>query len=318
MQKKGRYPQPDEKTPLVTRLSIQYSHPQWLIERWMKQFGLARTRKLLAFNNEKPPVFLRRKVKGGLSRQQFDAEIRSIADGVGGYMNLFYRLSRSMPPESIRLFEEGLCTVQSVSAGWVVALMDVQSSDVVCDLCAAPGGKAAFMAELIGERGVVIAGDAEYDRLIRIRETQARMNMNAQHIFPVVSDAAHPPFAAQFPRVLLDAPCSATGVMHRHPDARWVKREEDIQSLAQKQQKLLDKAAQLVAPGGILVYATCSLEPEENQLQIEGFLQKNPDFVLAPLPRSVPQTYVDNDGYLAITPFTHGLDGMFGAVLKRR
>ncbi|MFP4416628.1 MAG: 16S rRNA (cytosine(967)-C(5))-methyltransferase RsmB [Chitinispirillaceae bacterium] len=314
VQRKGRYPQPNEKTPLVQRLSIQYSHPEWLIQRWMKQFGLARTRKLLAFNNEKPAVFLRRKVKG-LSRQQFDAEVRSIADGVGGYMNLFYRLTRSIPPEEIRLFEEGLCTVQSVSAGWVVGLMDVQKGDVICELCAAPGGKATLMAELTGERGVVIAADADYDRLQLIRQTQVRMQV--MQIITLACDAQHPPFAAQFQRVLVDVPCSGTGVMHRHPDARWVRREEDIVSLSQKQQQILNKAAELVAPQGTLVYATCSLEREENQQQIERFLQKHPEFCSGPIPRAIPQTYIDNDGYLSITPYEHGLDGMFGAVLKR-
>ncbi len=316
VQSKGKFPQPDEKTPLEQRLSIQYSHPQWLVRRWLRQFGLAGTRKLLAFNNEKPPIFFRRKLKGGLARRQFDIEIRSIADNAGGYLSAFYRMTRSMPPDSVRLFEEGLCTVQSVSAGWVVALLDVQKGEVVCDLCAAPGGKSVFMAELTGEEGIIVAGDSDFDRLMKIRQTQARMNI--PQIFSLACDAAYPPFAARFPKVLLDAPCSGTGVMHRHPDARWVRREEDIQSLSQKQEILLDKASEIVAPEGILVYSTCSLEIEENQQQIERFLKRHPDFCLAPAPRVVPQTYIDNDGFLFITPFAHNLDGMFGAVLKRK
>lgn len=311
---RARLPQPQADLPLAYRLSIEYSHPEWLIQRWLSQFGLARTRKLLAFNNQHPATFLRRRFRG-LARASFEAETRQLCTSVGGYHNLFYRLNKSMDAELLDLVQDGSCVVQAPSSGWAVAMMDVQSGQACLDMCSAPGGKATLMAELCGSSGRVYATELREHRLEMLLETMARQNLSA--IFPIVCDSSHPPFNALFNSVLLDAPCSGTGVMHRHPDARWIRNLDGIQRITEVQQTLLDAAADLVAPGGTLVYATCSLEEDENQGQVKSFLQRHPQFSLASPPREVLQQYVTLDGYLSITPFEHDLDGMFAARLVK-
>jgi 16S rRNA (cytosine967-C5)-methyltransferase len=305
---------PDGKNDLPKRLSVEYSHPRWLISRWLATFGLAKTKKLLSFNNEKPSIYLRRTLRS-MSRQQFEADARTICDSASGYMDLYYRLKKSLVPDQIQLMKQGYCTVQAPSSGWVVALLDVQRGDHVIDLCSAPGGKTALIADLTGNTGTVCASELHYNRLEKVVETMHRMRLS--NVYPIVCDSVNPPLNGIFDKVLLDAPCSATGVLHRHPEARWIRTIKDIDRIVTIQAKLLDAAANLVGAGGSIVYATCSLEPEENEQQIEAFIKKHSEFTMDSPPECIPQQYIDRDGFLRITPFDHGLDGMFAAQLKR-
>lgn len=307
-------PLPDPQKDLSYRLSIEYSHPKWLVDRWLKTYGLAKTKQILSFNNEKPHTYLRRKIRD-ISRQQFEADIRTLCEQATGYLNLYYKLKKSLLPENIQMIQQGICNVQAPSSGWVVALMDVKKGEHLLDLCAAPGGKTALLSELTGDSGTVCACEIKWQRLSSVVETVARMNLN--NVYPLLCDGSKPPFTGVFDKVLLDAPCSGTGVLNRHPDARWIKTQEDISQLVATQKKLLDSAALLLDKGGILVYSTCSIEPEENQVQVENFLKEHPEFSLDTLPDSIPDKYIDNKGYLSITPYEHGMDGMFGARLKK-
>ncbi len=314
---KKRLPKPSSADQLPERLSITYSHPLWLVKRWLNHFGLSNTKKLLEFNNTRPGIYLRRRIKG-LSRQQFETEASAICDvsgGGSGYKNLYYRLKKSLFPDQIGLFREGWCTVQAESSGWVVALLDIKKGDKVLDVCAAPGGKATLIAELCGNTGAVCAGDIRFNRMLKVQETVTRMGF--ANVFPILSDGRNLPFTGSFDKVLLDAPCSGTGVMHRHPEARWLKSERDIQQCTVLQAELLDRVAPFIVPQGVLVYATCSLEPEENQLQIEDFLRKQPNFILEKPYDPVKETFIDDNGYLFITPHEHAGDGMFAARLKK-
>ncbi len=315
IQARGLVPLPSSDN-LSLRLAVEFSHPQWLVERWLSRYGLSNTRAALAFDNQIPTTFMRRKMRG-ISRQQFETDSRGILDRVGGYYNLYYRLSRKgMAPDELRLFELGACTVQAPSQGWVVAMLDVQRGDRCVDVCSAPGGKATLMAELAGDEGSVVACDQSFVRLGRVADNAARMNL--RNMFPVACDGINPPFAGYFDKALIDVPCSGTGVLQRHPDARSQRTLEDIERVAEVQSALLESACNLVGPGGIIVYATCSLEPEENERQIAGLLERHNEFVLERPPRDIPRQYVDLDGYLRITPFEHGMDGAFAVRLRRR
>lgn len=307
-------PLPDPQKDLLFRLSVEFSHPKWMVERWLKSYGLGKTKQILSFNNEKPPIFLRRKLRE-ISRQQFEADVRTICEPATGYLNLYYKLKKSLLPENIQMIQHGLCNVQSPSSGWVVALLDIKRDEHLLDLCAAPGGKTALMSEMAGDSGTVCACELKWNRLMSVIETTKRMNL--QNVYPLLCDGILPPFTGVFDKVLLDVPCSGTGVLNRHPEARWVRTPQDIERLADKQQKLLRSAASLVGKDGIIVYSTCSIEPEENQMQIEKFLKEYPSFCLDAIPDTVPDRYIDNKGYLMITPHEHGMDGMFGARLKR-
>jgi 16S rRNA (cytosine967-C5)-methyltransferase len=305
---------PDELKDPAERLSIEYSHPRWMVERWLKNFGLGNTKKLLAFNNERPEIYLRRKIRG-LSKQQFEAEVHSLCDPSTGFLNLYYRLKKNISPDMVGAIDRGFCNVQAPSSGWVVALADAQKGEKILDVCSSPGGKTAMMSELVGETGSMCACD---DRLSRIRLCIDTFNrMHLMNIYTLVADGRFPPFAGIFDKVLVDAPCSSTGILHRHPEARLIRTPADIVSMSSLQGEILDSAAALVGSGGTIIYSTCSLEPEENEAQIELFLRKHPDFRHIECPECIPQNFIDALKFLSITPFSHGIDGMFGARLKR-
>jgi 16S rRNA (cytosine967-C5)-methyltransferase len=314
---KNRLPKPKAQETLEYRLSITYSHPQWLIRRWLKHFGLSNTKKLLEFNNTHPKIFLRRKIKG-VNKHLFENDIRGVCDaskGGSGYKNLYYVIKKSILPEEVSLFKEGWCTVQAESSGWVTALLDLKEGEIVLDVCAAPGGKAGLISELVGKEGIVFACELHIQRLIKIRETAIRMKL--PNMILIACDGTALPFSGSFNKVLLDAPCIATGVLHRHPEARWYRTPEDIVRMSSVQEKLLHAVAPSIAKNGILVYATCSLEPEENQLQIEHFIEKHPEFVVENANAFVKESFVDDKGFLSILPFEHKLDGMFAARLRK-
>lgn len=305
---------PGADTDLVERLSIEYSHPGWMVERWLRNFGLTKTKQLLAFNNGKPDTYLRRKIRD-IPRLQFESEIRSLCDPAAGYLNLYYRFKKNIVPENIKVFRQGMCTVQAPSSGWVVALMGAEKGEKVLDICSSPGGKTSLLSELVGDSGSVCASDGKWLRIKMCVETVRRMH--CRNVYMLVNDGRFPPFSGVFDKVLLDAPCSATGVLHRHPDARWTRIPEDIAELAVVQGSLLESAARCVGPGGTVVYSTCSIEPEENEDQVAFFLKNHPEFIHSGCPEGIPQMYINAAGFLSITPFSHGIDGMFGARLKR-
>ena len=314
IKEKKRVEYPDPSSDIAYRLSVEYSHPQWMVSRWLPRYGLSRTKQLCAFNNELPDLFFRRKIHG-LSRQQFETEFREYGSSACGYCNLYYRCSKPVKPDSLRLFMEGYCTVQAPSSGWIVALLEVQKNDVVLDVCSAPGGKSALMAELARDGGEIFACETRKKRMELVRNTLHRMNID--NAIMVLCDGQLLPFCRRFRKILLDVPCSGSGVLHRHPEARWIKTMEDIKRLSRLQALLLESSAKLVTPQGILVYSTCSLEPEENEIQVESFLKAHPEFVLEHPPSSIPAQYIASSGFVSITPCDHKLDGMFGARLKR-
>ncbi len=305
---------PDPQKDLVKRLSVEFSHPLWMVRRWLTRLGLARTKQLLAFNNEKPDVFVRRRLHG-VSRPRIEAELGDLCGGAGGYLNLYYRLRKPAIPQTIQVFKDGDCTVQAPSSGWIVALLDIMQGDRTVDLCSAPGGKSALAAELGGENGRVVACEVRKNRMLLARDTFRRMKLST--VLPAICNGTALPFKRTFDKVLLDAPCSGTGVLHRHPEGRWTKSEQDLIRLSGVQKNLLESAAGVVSKGGVLVYATCSLEPEENDQTVAGFLSAHPNFILDRPPASIPASFVSAEGFVRITPYEHKLDGMFGARLKR-
>lgn len=305
---------PSPAMPLAGRLSLEHSHPSWLVERWLDRFGLGDTKKLLAFNNARPQVHLRRRMRG-VTRQQFEFDVRPICGNACGLLNLYYPLVKSLQPDQIAVLERGDCVIQSPSSGWVVAMLDIQPGDRLLDLCSAPGGKSTLAAEFAGPEGRVCACDISPDRLRRVTETIRRMKLRT--VIPLAADGRKPPFAGYFDKVLVDAPCSGTGVLHRHPEARWNRTMDSIREQARLQGELLDSAMQLLKPDGILVYATCSMEKEENEEVVEAFLSRHEEVSREKPPLLIPANCSTNDGYLRITPWAHGFDGMFAARMKK-
>jgi 16S rRNA (cytosine967-C5)-methyltransferase len=296
---------------LTDALALEYSHPRWIVARWLARFGEADTRSLLTANNGEAPLVAR---PYHVVREQLEAMLESagvetadaplVSDSVvltGGVTSL----------TELGAFKQGLFHLQDPASTLVTRYACVATGSTVADLCAAPGGKALELARVAG---TVYAGDASRVRLLRVRENVKRLD--AANIFPFVGDATAPALR-DMDAVLIDVPCTGTGTFRRHPDARWRLKASDLAVLPATQRAILKAAATAVRPGGLLIYSTCSLELEENDEQVTRFLAEHPGWTLEPPPEGVvPASALDN-GLLRVLPQLHGTDGAFAARFRR-
>lgn len=305
-------------SPVPLPPSPPQTHPAWLLERWRAHFGPEDAERLVAWNDTPPPLTLQPARWGldALRARLHEAGIATEDAPFGAGIRLVRGASGSRPPApGSRLpgYIEGGFIVQDAGAALVCRFAALPRNCLAYDACAAPGGKAVTL-EALGAR--VIAGDHRRDRLPRLVDTVRRAG---RAVRIVAADLAAAPFAGgRFDAVVVDAPCTATGTFARHPEARGRVTPRAIAALAGRQRGLLDAAAPLVGPGGVLVYATCSLEPEENAEQVDAFLERHPEFARAPVGGAVPAALVTAAGDLLALPPRHGTDGAYAARLVRR
>lgn len=298
-----------ERDP-VEHLSTWGSHPRWLVERWVERFGATDARALVELDNRRPELFYRpvgvavAEAVERLERADIGAEQLDFAPDV-------VRLAPGTDPTRALSVLPGV--VQDAAASLVTRYAALPAAGPVADACAAPGGKAVGLAD---RPRLVVALDASPQRIRLVASGAARLEGLAGRIAPVVADARRPPLRP-LGGVLVDAPCSGTGTLRRHPDGKWRLRAEDLRTLARLQREILDGLADRVAAGGVLVYATCSLEPEENEEQVDSFLERRPDFTLE-APDGVAPEVLDERGRLRVLPQRFGADGAFAARLRRR
>ncbi|HMI45242.1 MAG TPA: 16S rRNA (cytosine(967)-C(5))-methyltransferase RsmB [Gemmatimonadaceae bacterium] len=291
-------------------LAIRYSHPRWLIARWIERWGEQDTERLLALNNAEAPIVIR---PYGIVREQLEAMLEEAGVHVAEapYVSDSIAISGGITFTELGAFKKGLFFVQDPAATLVTEYAAIAPSTIVADLCAAPGGKSL---ELSKTAGTVIASDKSLGRLQRLLANERRLETT--NVFPFVGDARHPA-VAPVDAVLIDVPCTGTGTFRRHPDARWRLKISDLAVMSALQKTLIRAAAKVVKPGGLLDYSTCSLEPEENDEQVDLFLSENPDWILeAPPEGSVAPELLDG-GRLRVLPQRHGTDGAFAARLRR-
>ena len=313
---RGNRPLPAD-TRTARGLSIATSHPEWLVKRWLSQFGYETARALLEANNRPAPLFVR------VNTARFTAaEVRDRLSSLGVDVQEvplfpnFLRIER-LPSalEDLELFRAGALAAQDPSATLPVALLDLRPGDTVWDLCAAPGGKATAAAEqLEGQGGRVFAADLQLHRVRLVRDAARRLGLSSIH--PLCADARTPPFR-RTTKVLVDAPCSGTGVLRRRVDARWQRTEDDIPKLKKLQLEILAAVAKVVTPGGVLVYSTCTLERDEDEEVVEEFLSRHSDFQLDPAHKYVAAEFVTDTGAVRTFPHVHDLDGTFAVRLVR-
>jgi 16S rRNA (cytosine967-C5)-methyltransferase len=288
-------------------LASLHSHPDWLVRRWLDRFGAAETERLLEWNNSRPALVLQ-PARWGLEELQ-----RRLWDsGVGARRAPFDAglLVEHQRPVELTGFAEGAFLVQDPAQALVVRYAAFPAGATVYDACAAPGGKSVALGRTAG---LLLAGELKPERLTRLRENLSRAGSGRE--FVVAASAAAPPIAP-VDGVLLDAPCLGTGTFARHPDARWRATPESLERIASQQAKLLSGAAGAVRPGGWLVYATCSLEPEENEAQVQMLLQRFPAFRRDP-GSGVPPELLTPQGDLLLLPQRHATDGAYAARLRR-
>jgi 16S rRNA (cytosine967-C5)-methyltransferase len=291
------------------------SHPRWLVERWQARFGKADTDRLLAWNDTKPALTLQaaRSDQTALARRLREARVGVTEAPFGAGLSIVRTPgSRRPAPRQLPGFSEGAFIVQDSAHALLCRYAGISPGTMVYDACAAPGGK-SVMLERGGAR--VVAGEARAHRVPRLVETVRRAGVA---IRVAVADLLSAPFGPDCcGAVLVDAPCSATGTFARHPDARWRIAPRTIARSAARQRTLLAAAAALVRPGGVLVYSTCSLEPEENEDVVTRFLDHCRDFARAPVPGAVPAELVTPVGDFQTLPQRHGTDGAYAARLVR-
>lgn len=301
------------------------SHPRWLVERWRRRFGNAETERLIGWNDSRPSLVLqpaRWDAKTIHRRfQQAGVGVQEAPFGAGLVVVGGADASRIPHPAQLPGFHEGGFIVQDPGHALLCRYAAFPPDILMYDACAAPGGKAVAL-ERNGVR--VVAGEVRRDRMGRLMETTRRAGVA---IRAAVADLLSAPFrAGAFAAVLVDAPCTATGSLARHPDARWRLTPRRIAVAAARQRALLEAAAGLVQPGGVLVYATCSLEPEENDDVVTSFLARHSDFARAPArapapgsaPGAVPAEVLTPAGDFQTLPQRHAVDGAYGARLVRR
>ncbi len=305
----------------MERLGITYSFPDWLIELFVGQWGEAETEQLCQYFNQPPSLDLRiNPLK--VSREQVIHAFEQA--GI---------LATTLPdiPQGLRLakgsgaianlpgFIEGWWTVQDASAQMVSHLLNPQPGEVIIDACAAPGGKTSHMAELMGDIGLIYALDQTASRLKKLQKTQTRLGLTCIQTWAGDSRQFLLPPGQKADRVLVDAPCSGLGTLNHNPDIRWRQTPKTIQSLIPTQQALLAQAATWVKPKGILVYATCTLNTQENQAIIADFLAHHPQWHLQPiLWPNAEENWCDQAGWLQVLPHHHRRDGFFVAKLKNQ
>jgi len=290
------------------------SLPIWLQKRWKYQFGESGFFALVNCINQNPKIF----VRVDLTKNTVDDAKESLLESgieVENYSDSFLKiLTGSGKIFSTDLFQSGQVSIQNPAAGAIVELLDPLKGEIILDVCAAPGTKSLFIAERVGEKGRVLASDLDQLRANRGKNDLDRHRR--KNIEWSVKDATQDNFPMA-DKILIDAPCTGTGVMGRKPDIRWRRKPEDISDMATLQMKLLKHMSQFLNDGGTLVYGTCSMEPEENWNVVEQFLKLNADFKLMTRPSQVMPDWINEMGCLSTFPHIHGVDGLFAARITR-
>ncbi len=299
-------------------LGIIHSYPDWIVNNWLEQLGLEETEQLCAWFNQSPTIDLRvNPLRSSVAQVE-----KALQDGG-------VKVSRSRSPQGLRLtgkvgaiaalpgYEQGWWTIQDSSAQLVTYLLDPQPDSVVIDACAAPGGKTTHIAEVMGDAGTIWACDRAPSRLKKVKENAERLQLKSIQI--ITGDSRKlSQFRETADFVLLDAPCSGLGTLHRRADLRWRQTPKNIQEICQLQRELLGQVCQWVKPGGILVYSTCTLYSPENEEAIADFLSQHQDWQIElPKAGNPAAEFITPEGWIKVWPHRHQMDGFFMVRLRK-
>ncbi|MCX9011898.1 MAG: 16S rRNA (cytosine(967)-C(5))-methyltransferase RsmB [Candidatus Methanoperedens sp.] len=313
---------PDRDKNPMEHICIYHSHPQWIVEKWIREFsGTDAVEALCRVNNLEPPLTIRTNIlrteRGQLQKLLNDEDYSSKQTVFSPFGLVVDRREGIFRTEA---FRNGLFEVQDEGSQLITLLAGTKPGERVIDACAGNGGKSLFLSGLMKAQGIVIAMDIHAGKLANLRRRAERSG--ASNIRTMVPDGTGlKQLTASADCVLIDAPCSGMGVFRRNPDAKWRLKEKDIRELAAKQGEILREYSGLIKPGGRLLYATCTISREENEDMVRAFLEENGGFNLIPAAEINPQLFgkfTTEDGFFRALPHVHGTDGFFGAMIKRK
>lgn len=311
---------PDKAKDPVQYLMVQYSFPQWMVERFIRQYGLEDAERLCDWYNQPAAMWIRTntlKTTRAELKQILEKEGLTVSESRHTPEGL--KIENAVNLHKLKSFQQGLFTVQDESSMLVALAAEPAPGQRVLDVCSAPGGKTTHMAQLMKNKGTIYACDIHKHRLDLIAENCKRLGISNVELVQQDGTKLTKRWQEPFDVVLCDVPCSGLGVLGRRADARWAKESEDIAGLCKIQKKILEEAAQLVVPGGTLIYSTCTIAPEENQEMVESFIREHPEYELD---ETLTDCWLDVDkeetGYVQFLPFIDDMDGFFIARMMRR
>lgn len=317
-----KLPWPSARRKPDQYLSLYYSYPLWMVQRWLERLGFKETEALCAAGNTPPPLTVRTNI---LRLTPPELQVRLEREGVAAeeldFVPAGLQLKLNGSLEELECFREGLFQVQGEASMLVAPLLNPRPGETVLDLCSAPGGKTVHLAMLMENKGTVVAADLHPHRLKLVEGAARRQGVEIIHTEKL--DGRNLPAVRQnsFHRVLLDVPCSGLGVLRRKGDLKWRRQAEDIPALALLQEQLLNSAYAALRPGGALLYSACTTEPEETINVINQFLSREPTATLSMLAPLLPEKLRQEEkeeGMLQLWPHRHGLDGFFMARIRKK
>ncbi|MDX1671292.1 MAG: 16S rRNA (cytosine(967)-C(5))-methyltransferase RsmB [Balneolaceae bacterium] len=306
-------PEFEDRTKLV---SVTFSHPEWMVERWIQRFGEREAFKLMQANNRRPVFYVRANT---LRTKPENFKLRMTKNDIefveSEWLPGYYQVDSVAPFISKGWVDKGFCQIQDIAAGFAPTILDPQPGETIYDLCAAPGTKTIMISDMMNGEGEILAVDISSERLDKLAESA--LKYQAENIKVRRADVRDIELG-EADGVLLDAPCTGTGVLSKRADLRWRRDEEGLQNAIELQEELLDSAAGMVKKGGRLIYSTCSLEEEENMQQVEKFLERHENYELEELKGYLPDEVLMEEGKAYQTfPHQHQSDGHFGVRMKR-
>ena len=303
----------EDRTKLI---ATTFSHPEWMVKRWVQRMGEREAFQLMQANNNRPQYYVR---VNNLRTKTNNFKLRMEKAGIefeeSDWLPGYFKVQSVQPFIAKEWLIRGFCHIQDIAAGFAPTILEPMPGENIFDLCAAPGTKSIVMADMMNAEGSITAVDINSQRLELL--AQSAMNFQAENIKIRRADVRELDLKLA-DGVLLDAPCTGTGVLSKRADLRWKRTEEELENSVKLQEELLDEAANHVKRGGRLVYSTCSIEPEENWDQIQKFLDRYDNFELENLEEFLPEEVLAEDGFAYQTlPHKHGCDGHFGVRLNR-
>lgn len=321
LREKNEPPLPDPEEDPAPLLSLIWSHPDWLVKLWLNTYGKEETEKLLKANNDEPPLTLRaNRLKGERATLIEALRAKGLDAAPTPWSPQGIHLKATSSVDQIPGFQEGLFQIQGEASQLIGFLVDPKPGERLLDACAAPGGKTTHLAELMEDTGEIIATDISATGLEKLKQNVQRLTLRSVRCFCLdVTKGLTASMAGPYDRILVDAPCTGLGTLRSHPEAKWHRGEGDIRRMSRLQKKIVRKLFPHLKPGGVLVYATCTLTREENEKVVEDFLDNQSEFILEDAGSYLPPEarHLTSGKYLLALPHRDNTDGFFAARMRK-